>query len=54
MKKLTKPELFSLLEEKYEQYNHPAFIGSDPIVVPHQFTMQQDIEISGFLSATIA
>jgi uncharacterized protein (TIGR02757 family) len=51
---LTKAELFAILEEKYLLYNRPAFIESDPIAVPHQFILKQDIEISGFLSATIA
>lgn len=51
---MTKAELFSLLEEKYHRYNQPAFIESDPIAIPHQFTLKQDIEISGFLAATIA
>ncbi|MEI7500174.1 MAG: TIGR02757 family protein [Bacteroidota bacterium] len=50
----TKEELFSLLEEKYKQYNNPAFIKDDPVSIPHQFTKKQDIEIAGFLSATIA
>jgi uncharacterized protein (TIGR02757 family) len=51
---LTKAELLAILEEKYLHYNQPAFIEADPIAVPHQFTLKQDIEISGFLSATIA
>jgi uncharacterized protein (TIGR02757 family) len=51
---LTKAELLSFLEEKYNFYNQPAFIESDPIAVPHLFKLKQDIEISGFLSATIA
>ncbi len=52
--RLTKAELFALLEEKYHQYNHTSFIESDPVSVPHMFTRKQDIEISAFLSATIA
>jgi uncharacterized protein (TIGR02757 family) len=51
---LTKTEIFSFLEEKYHLYNQPAFIESDPISVPHQFTVKQDIEIAGFLAATIS
>ena len=51
---LTIMDLFSFLEEKYYQYNQPSFIESDPISVPHRFTLKQDIEIAGFLSATIA
>jgi uncharacterized protein (TIGR02757 family) len=47
-------ELKQFLEEKYLQYNTPAFIECDPISVPHTFKGLQDREISGFLSATIA
>lgn len=47
-------ELHSFLEEKVGQYNHPNFIESDPIQIPHLFTSKEDIEIAGFLSATIA
>lgn len=46
--------LFEFLENKYLQYNHPSFIESDPISIPHRFTRKEDIEISGFLTATIA
>ncbi len=44
----------ALLDEKYDLYNRPSFIESDPIQIPHQFSRAEDIEISGFLSATIA
>ena len=52
--KLNKAELKEFLDEKVELYNRPAFIECDPIRIPHQFTKKQDIEISGFLAATIA
>ena len=35
-------------------YNQLSFIDSDPIQVPHQFDKKEDIEISGFLTATIS
>ena len=47
-------ELKSFLDEKTALYNNPNFIESDPIQIPHQFTQKEDIEIAGFLSATIA
>lgn len=47
-------EVKELLDEKYLQYNTPSFIESDPVSIPHQFTKKEDIEISGFLAATIA
>jgi uncharacterized protein (TIGR02757 family) len=52
--KLTNTELKEFLDEKVELYNRPAFIESDPISIPHQYTVKEDIEISGFLAATIA
>lgn len=49
-----KTELKEFLDEKVELYNRPAFIEDDPISIPHQFTRKEDIEISGFLAATIS
>ncbi len=51
---MTKNELQSFLDEKVDLYNNPKFIESDPIQIPHNFTVKEDIEIAGFLSATIA
>ena len=50
----SKTELKSFLDFKAEQYNTPEFIDSDPIQIPHLFTGKEDIEIAGFLTATIA
>ena len=47
-------ELKEFLEEKYIQYNNEKFIESDPIQIPKQFEDRKDIEIAGFLAATIA
>ena len=35
-------------------YNRPEFIVLDPVSIPHRYTQKEDIEIAGFLSATIA
>ncbi|HVA98009.1 MAG TPA: DUF2400 family protein, partial [Bacteroidia bacterium] len=51
---MTFNELKSFLDEKVEKYNNTSFIESDPISIPHQFTKKEDIEISGFLTASIA
>lgn len=51
---MTKNELQSFLDEKVDLYNNPKFIESDPIQIPHTFSLKEDIEIAGFLSATIA
>lgn len=47
-------ELKEFLDTKVKQYNHPRFIESDPIQIPHQFSKKEDIEIAGFLTASIA
>jgi uncharacterized protein (TIGR02757 family) len=47
-------ELKIFLNKKVEQYNQPFFIANDPISIPHQFTLKQDIEIAGFFTAILA
>ena len=47
-------ELKSFLDEKVELYNNPNFIESDPVQIPHLYSQKEDIEIAGFLSATIS
>lgn len=51
---MTQKELKAFLDYKVEVYNTTDFIASDPILIPHQFHKKEDIEISGFLMATIA
>ncbi len=52
--KLSKQELKDFLDSKVVQYNNTKFIESDPIQIPHKFSKKEDIEIAGFLTATIA
>jgi uncharacterized protein (TIGR02757 family) len=52
--KMNSSELKAFMDEKADFYNHPRFIETDPIQIPHRFTLKEDIEISGFLAATIA
>lgn len=47
-------ELKAFLDFKAEHYESPNFIEHDPIQIPHQFNRKEDIEIAGFLIATIA
>jgi len=47
-------ELRDFLNQKVALYNKPDFIKSDPIQIPKQFSVQQDIEIASFFVATIA
>ena len=51
---MQKNDLKEFLDTKVEQYNNPKFIESDPIQIPHLFSKKEDIEISAFLTATIA
>jgi uncharacterized protein (TIGR02757 family) len=52
--KISKDELKDFLEYKVAQYNNPKFIQDDPICIPHKFSKKEDIEIAGFLVATIS
>ena len=47
-------ELKAFLDEKVVLYNNQNFIETDPVQIPHIFTQKEDIEIAGFLAATIA
>ena len=51
---MTRQELKEFLDAKVRQYNQPKFLESDPIQIPHLFDQKEDVEISGFLTATIA
>jgi uncharacterized protein (TIGR02757 family) len=47
-------QLAELLNRKVLEYNNPTFIANDPISIPHQFSLKQDIEIAAFFVATLA
>lgn len=47
-------QIKELLNEKYLKYNGTSFIPNDPILIPHLFSKKEDIEIAGFLTATIS
>lgn len=47
-------ELKEFLDEKAAHYNHPRFVETDPIQIPHRFSQKENIEIAGLLTATIA
>jgi len=44
----------SFLDQKVLTFNHTTFIETDPIQVPALFTTKENIEIAGFLAATLA
>ncbi len=51
---MDKKQLYDFLEEQSSKYNQAGFIPNDPIQIPHLFTEKEDVEISAFLSASIA
>jgi uncharacterized protein (TIGR02757 family) len=51
---MKKADLKAFLDEKTRQYQQPGFLESDPIQIPHDFRQKEDIEVSAFLTATIA
>ncbi len=51
---MTRKELQEFLDFKVEQYNTAEFIETDPVQIPHLFSRKEDIEIAGFLTATIS
>lgn len=51
---MRKTELKEFLDAKVEYYNNPRFLDTDPLQIPHGFSRKEDIEISAFLTATIA
>ncbi len=48
------PDLKDFLDEKVAKFNRPEFIETDPIQVAKAFSQKANIEIAGFLTATIA
>jgi uncharacterized protein (TIGR02757 family) len=47
-------DIKQFLDEKYLQYASPQFIDTDPIQIPKAYSRKEDIEIAGFLAATIS
>ncbi|MFO8001740.1 MAG: TIGR02757 family protein [Marinilabilia sp.] len=54
MKMFPNEELKIFLDEKAAFYESRWFIDDDPVKIPHLFSKKEDIEIAGFLTATIA
>lgn len=47
-------QIKDFLDQKVDVYNQPGFIASDPVCIPHRFTLKQDVEIMGFFAAILA
>ncbi|MBP9136374.1 MAG: DUF2400 family protein, partial [Chitinophagales bacterium] len=46
--------VIDILEENCQRYNQFGFIVNDPISIPHQYILNQDVEIAGFFTAIIS
>lgn len=51
---LTKNELDTCLCKWAEEYHCSDFIAADPVQFPHRYTVKEDIEISGLLTAILS
>lgn len=51
---MNRKALKTFLDEKAVAYEQSHFLEADPIQIPHHFSKKEDIEIAGFLIATIA
>jgi len=51
---MNRTALKEFLDEKAAFYENPSFLETDPLQIPHRFSKKEDIEISAFLTATIA
>lgn len=47
-------ELKAFLNHKVDEYNQPGFIENDPIVIPHAYSLKEDIEITAFWASVLA
>ncbi len=54
MKIHSQQDLKILLDEAYEMYHTTTFVEDDPIQIPHQYTLKQDIEITAFWTSMLA
>jgi len=47
-------DIKDFLDSRVNKYNQTDFIHADPVQIPHHFSRKEDIEIAGFLTATIS
>ena len=47
-------EVRQKLLEWTERYESPDFISEDPVQFPRRYSMQTDIEVSGFMTALLS
>ena len=47
-------DIKAFLDQKVISFNHSTFIGTDPIQIPALFDTKENMEIAGFLAATLS
>ncbi|MCF7954267.1 MAG: TIGR02757 family protein [Phycisphaerae bacterium] len=47
-------KLVSALDALYQKYNHPQFIGEDPLQFVYKYSDPADMEIAGFFASALA
>jgi uncharacterized protein (TIGR02757 family) len=52
--RISRAEVFDLLETMVDRFNGKAFIEHDPVTIPHGFSKKQDIEVAGLFAAVLA
>ena len=50
-KDIAPKDLRAFLDKKVAEYNRASFVSNDPISIPHEYTLRQDIEIAAFFTA---
>jgi len=51
---VNRKELKVFLDAKVDEFNQPGFIPNDPVSIPHECPVKQDIEIAGLIAAVFA
>ena len=51
---MNRKELKVFLDAKVDEFNQPGFIPNDPVSIPHEYSVKQDIEIAGLIAAVFA
>jgi len=54
IKSTDRSQIKKYLDSRIRQYNRLDFLDTDPVQIPHRFSRKEDIEIAGFLTATIS
>ncbi len=53
-KPIEKNEIREILDEYVAKYESLEFIENDPILIPHEYSLLQDIEITAFWTSMLA